>query len=128
MRGTDDKGVCVLVVTDRFVHEQFPNRVAVLSDRNKGGFLVVECHRSLHEHRRDLVPIRSENDKLQASGILEVVRRFDTCRDHRWDSCLLLLWLTESIPETRTHGVSTDPQCAPQRACRSGSSLPSTAE
>jgi hypothetical protein len=30
----------------------------------------------------DLVPIRSENDKLQASGILEVLR-FGTCRDHR---------------------------------------------
>jgi hypothetical protein len=44
----------------------------------------------LHEHRRDLVPIRSENDKLQASGILEVLRRFGTCRDHRWDSSLLV--------------------------------------
>ena len=31
---------------DRFVHEQFPNRVAVLSDSNKGGFLLVVCHRS----------------------------------------------------------------------------------
>ena len=108
LRGTDDKGVCVLVVTDRLVHEQFPNRVAVLSDRNEGGFLLVVCHRSLHEHRRDLVPIRSENDKLQASGILEVLRRFGTCRDHR-DSSLLVLWLQQSIPETSTNGVSTIP-------------------
>ena len=74
----DDKRVCVLVVPDRLVHEQLPNSVAVLSDRNEGGFLLVVCHRSLYEHRRDLVPIRSENDKLQAPGIPEVVRRFGT--------------------------------------------------
>jgi hypothetical protein len=35
------------------------------------------------------VPIRSENDKLQASGILDVLRRFGRCLDHRWDSSLL---------------------------------------
>jgi hypothetical protein len=48
------------------------------------------------------VPIGSENDKLQASGILDVLRRFGTCRDHRWDSSLLLLWLQQSIPEIGT--------------------------
>jgi hypothetical protein len=55
----------------------------------------------LHEHRRDLVPIGSENDELEASGILDVLRRFGACRDHRWDSFLLVLWLQRSIPETR---------------------------
>jgi hypothetical protein len=44
----------------------------------------------MHEHRRDLVPVGSENDKLQASGIFEVLRRFGTCRDHRSDSSLLV--------------------------------------
>ena len=39
-------GVRVLVVIDRFVHEQSPNRVAILSDRDEGGYLLVVCHRS----------------------------------------------------------------------------------
>src|SRR3979490_97524 len=89
-RGPNDERVCVFVVADRLVHEQFPDCVTVLRDRNEGGCLLVVRHRSLYEHRRDLVPIRSENDKLQASGILEVVRRFGTCRDHRWGSSLLV--------------------------------------
>src|SRR5712672_3412894 len=111
LRGTDDKGVCVLVVTDRFVHEQFPNPVAVLSDRNKGGFLIVVCHRSLHEHRRDLMPIRSENNKLQARGILEVLRRFDTCRDHPW------------VPLRWCFGCSTVfPRAVPNRVGKSAGS------
>jgi hypothetical protein len=35
------------------------------------------------------VPIRSENDKLQSAGILDVLRRFGMCLDHRWDSSRL---------------------------------------
>ena len=105
LRGTDDKGVDVLVVTDRFIHEKFPNRVAILRDRKECEFLLVVSHRPLHEHRRDLVPIGSENDELQASGILDVLRRFGACRDHRWDSFLLVLWLQRSIPETRTENT-----------------------
>jgi hypothetical protein len=65
----------------------------------------------LHEHRRDLVPIGSENEKLQASGILYILRRFGTCLDHRWDSFLLVLWMQRSIPETRTQcGRYRDPK------------------
>jgi hypothetical protein len=59
----------------------------------------------LHEHRRDLVPVRSENDKLQASGILEVLGRFGTCRDHRWDSSLLAASVSQRIPETKNRPV-----------------------
>src|SRR5258705_3133509 len=121
LRGTDYERVCVQVVTDRLVHEQFPNSVAIFSDRNEGGFLLVVCHRSLHEHRRDLVPIRSENDKLQASGILDVLHRFGTCRDHRWDSSLLVHWLQQSIPETSTQrGQYRSAMCSAAVACRSG--------
>jgi len=72
-----------LVVTDGFIHEQFPNRVAVLRDRKEGEFLLVVCHRPLHEHRRHLVPNRSENDKLQASGILDVIPPYHSRFDAR---------------------------------------------
>jgi hypothetical protein len=57
-------------------------------------------------HRRDLVPIGSENDKLQASGILDVLRRFGTCRNHRWDPFLLVFWLQRSIPDSLVSSVS----------------------
>ena len=94
--------------------------MTVLSDRNEGGFLRVVCHGSLHEHRRDLVPIGSENDKLQASGILDVLRRFGMCRNHRWDPFLQVFWLQRSIPETRTQCGRQTPKyssavCPPQR-------------
>jgi hypothetical protein len=48
------------------------------------------------------VPIRSENHKLQPSGVLEVLRRFGTCLDHRWDSSLLVTLVAQSISETST--------------------------
>jgi hypothetical protein len=54
LRGAYDKRVRVLVVIDRFGHEQFPNRVAVLSDRNEGGFLLVVYHRSRHKQQAPL--------------------------------------------------------------------------
>ena len=47
--------------------------------------------------------------------------RSRTCRDHRWDSFLLVLWLQRSIPETRTQWwsvqrlSSTRQPCPPQR-------------
>src|SRR5262249_27362054 len=43
------------------------------------------------------MPIRPEDDKLYASGILDVLRRFGTCRDHSWGSSLLAALVAQSI-------------------------------
>jgi hypothetical protein len=51
------------------------------------------------------VAIGSENDKLQAAGILEVLHRFGTRLDHRWDSSLLAALIAQSIPETKRRPV-----------------------
>ena len=98
MRGADDKRVRVFVVIDRLIHQQFANRVAVLRDLNESGCLLVVCDGSMDENRSDLVSNRSENDELQASGMLEILRRFSTCRDHRRDSFLLMLLFQQRIP------------------------------